>query len=93
MSLIVQYVVIIIENDLKCHLIATIKHQPLHHESEARGPSKTKLESAADLVIAAKNHRWVLRIRASVTDLLSDPILAAQLRSVESLHSKHRSIS
>ncbi|KAJ3617022.1 hypothetical protein MTP99_011279 [Tenebrio molitor] len=73
----------------KCQLVATIKHQPLPHESEARGPSKTKLESAADLVIPAKNHRWVLRIRASVTDLLSDPTLVAQLRSVESLHSKN----
>jgi hypothetical protein len=66
-----------------------IKHQSLPHESEARGPTKAKLESAADLVIPAKNHRWVLRIRAYVTDLLSDPTLVAQLRSVESLHSKH----
>ncbi|KAJ3639003.1 hypothetical protein MTP99_002330 [Tenebrio molitor] len=69
------------------HLVATIKHQPLPHESEGRDPSRTKLESAADLVIPAKNNsRWVLRIRAS---LLSDPTLVAQLRSVESLHSKH----
>jgi hypothetical protein len=75
-------------NDLECHLVATIKHQPLPHESDARGPTKTKLESEADLVIPAKNHRWVLRIRASVTDLLSDPTLVARLRSVESLHSK-----
>ncbi|KAH0821145.1 hypothetical protein GEV33_001646 [Tenebrio molitor] len=54
-------------------------HQLLPHESEARGTSKTKLESAADLVIPAKNHRWILRIRASVTNLLSDPTLVAQL--------------
>jgi hypothetical protein len=40
-------------------------------------------------IVPAKNHRWVLRIRASVTDLLSDPTLVAQLRSVESLYSKH----
>jgi hypothetical protein len=31
------------------YLVATIKHQPLPHETEVRGPSKTKLESAIDL--------------------------------------------
>jgi hypothetical protein len=77
-----------LESTLECHLVATIKHQPIPHKSEGRGPSKTKLESVADLVIPAKNHGWVLRIRVFVTDLLSlsDPTLVAQLRSVESLH-------
>ncbi|KAH0814960.1 hypothetical protein GEV33_007831 [Tenebrio molitor] len=70
------------------------EHQPLPHESEARGPSKTKLESAADLVIPAKNHGWVLRIRASVTDLLSDPRSdtggSAQVRGVATLQASSR---
>ncbi|KAH0812351.1 hypothetical protein GEV33_010441 [Tenebrio molitor] len=78
----------------KVPTVATIKHQPLPHESEARDPSKTKLESAADLVIPAKNHGWVLRIRASVTDLLSDPRSntggSAQIRGVATLQASPR---
>jgi hypothetical protein len=66
------------------------RQQPLLYESEARGPSKTKLESAADLVIPTKNHGLVLRIRASVTDLLSDPRSdtggSAQVRGVATLY-------
>jgi hypothetical protein len=95
-NFLLQHVIIIIHNirnDRECHLIATIKYQPLPYESEARGRSKTKLQSATDpsssyqpKIIVGFCH-MVLRIRASVTDLLSDPTLVAQLRSVESLRS------
>jgi hypothetical protein len=53
-----------------------------------RGP-RTVQDKTWERGRPAKNHRWVLRIRASVTDLLPDPTLVAQFRSVESLHSKH----
>jgi hypothetical protein len=62
-------------------LYYTILYYTIPHESEAGG-------SATDPVIPAKNHRQVLRIRASITELLSHPTLVVQLRSVESLRSK-----